>query len=92
MGEEEGGRGRDDEHGDDDDGSDGFEGRDRRDGDHGHEEVVDGPGVEALGFGEAGVEGGDGKLFVEEGDDQDVKEKCTANHEGGVGNLPNESF
>ena len=69
VGEEKGGCGRDDEHGDDDDGADGFEGCHGGDGDHGHEQVVDGLGMEALGFGKAGVEGCDGEFLVEEGDD-----------------------
>jgi len=92
VGEEEGGGGRDDEHCDDDDGADGFEGGDRRDGNHGHEEVVDDLGVEALGFGEAGVEGSQGEFLVEEGDDHDVQKEGNANHQCGAGNLPNKGF
>ena len=92
SGDEKGGGRWDDEHRDDDDGADGFEGGNGGNRDHGHEEVVDDAGSEALGLGEAGVEGGEGEFLVEDPNDEDVEEEGASDNECGVGDLNEEFF
>ena len=92
SGDEEGRRGRNDEHRDYDDGADGFEGGNGGDRDHGHQEVVDDFRSEALGLGEAWVEGGEGEFLVEDPNDEDVEEEGASGNECGVGDLNEEFF
>ena len=85
-GEKKGGGRWNDEHRDNDDGADCFEGCDGRDGDHGHEKVVHELRSEALGFGKAGVEGSKFEFLVEESDDERVEKKGGTDDESGPGN------
>lgn len=80
LAEEEAGGSGQDEHADDHDAADGFEGADDDDREPGHEPVLDPFGRDADGGGEGGVEGGDEEFFVEEDDEADGDE----GDEGGV--------
>jgi len=90
-GEKEGGRWRDDEHRDDNDGPHSLKRGNGGHGNHRHEKVVHEHRAESLSFCQAGVEGGQGEFFEKEGNDEDVEKKGGGDDEGRARDL-NEVF